>query len=63
MINNDQSDLRTIGKSMEDNITKIDSQKLVDAIVNGKNVKAHKMLEKILQKKCAKKIKSTLEKK
>lgn len=44
---------------MADN-TQNDSYKLVNAIMDNKNINAHKELEKILQKKCAKKIKETL---
>lgn len=35
-------------------------EKLVDAIIKEKNIKAHKSLEKLLQTKCAKRIKDTI---
>lgn len=37
-----------------------ESEKLVNAIVKGKNVKAQKTLEKILKEKCANRIKEVL---
>lgn len=44
---------------MSDETTK-QSEKLVNAIMKGKNLKANKVLEKILQAKCSKKIAETL---
>lgn len=44
---------------MEDSIIK-NAEKFVNSIIKGKNIKATKELEKILQKKCANKIKNTL---
>lgn len=47
---------------MSDTTTEKDSYDLVNSIMNNKNIEAQKALEKILQTKCAKKIKETLSK-
>ena len=38
-----------------------EAEKLVNSILKGKNIKASKTLEKIIQQKCADKIKNTLD--
>lgn len=45
---------------MEDKDTSVDSEKFVKAVMKNKNVKASKYLEKMLQDKCFKRIKDTL---
>lgn len=42
---------------MENNV---DVEKFVNAVADGKNIEANKYLEKVLQQKCAEKIKNTL---
>lgn len=45
---------------MED-MSEKEAEKFVNAVLKGKNVTAAKSLEKIIQKKCADKIKKTLQ--
>lgn len=44
---------------MEDSTLK-EAEKFVNAVLKGKNIKASKALEKIIQKKCVNKIRETL---
>lgn len=43
-----------------DDSTLRETERFVNSILKGKNIKASKSLEKIIQKKCAEKIKNTL---